>query len=214
MESCPASCNFKTCGARLLDVLDSPIVDSSCVFQWDRITFSRLTFAYFVFSLIHFILQILFQIKAFTVNAEAASFLNSIVFQGEATNDGLPFLRGSSLFMCDWVPGDLSLNDAGCHVVWNGTKGINVIGTQAAAAASVPATYSIDLATTTSTSLSVTVSSTLSAAQLEATVSPSTSPGTITIFFLPVPTSVTDLADDGHPSHDGSEDQVWLHPVQ
>lgn len=160
---------------------------------WDRITFSRLTLAYFVFSFLHAILQLSLQIKAFTVNAEAASFLSRIVVQGEPTNGSLPFLDGPSLFMCDSIPNDLSLNDAGCHMVWNGTQGTNVTGTQTEAVA--PATSSLS-ASSTSASTSATVSSISSVGQLKATGLPSTSTPTVTIFVLPTPSSGSRLVHE------------------
>jgi len=97
---------------------------------WSRITSSRLTIAYFALTVVHFTLQLAFQIKAFTINAEAADFLQDIVVQGNATDGSLPVLRGNTLHMCSWLPKDLSVNIDACAVVWNGSKGSNVIGVQ------------------------------------------------------------------------------------
>jgi hypothetical protein len=166
-----------------------------------------------VFSFLHAIVQISLQIKAFNVNAEAASFLKSIAMQGGATNGSLPILSGSSLYICGQVPLDLSLNGGGCDIVWNGTKGINVIGTQLEAAPRVPSTSSTSLTSTvlatSSTYLTSTfpVTSTSSAVQLAETVSPSSPRQTVTIFVLPTPTSVNNLVDNG------GEDQVWPCPA-
>jgi hypothetical protein len=154
-----------------------------------------------VFSFLHAIVQISLQIKAFNVNAEAASFLKSIAMQGGATNGSLPILSGSSLYVCGQVPLDLSLNGGGCDIVWNGTKGVNVIGTQLEAAPRVPSTSSTYLTST------FPVTSTSSAVQLAETVSPSSPRQTVTIFVLPTPTSVNNLVDDG------GEDQVWPCPA-
>jgi hypothetical protein len=154
-----------------------------------------------VFSFLHAIVQISLQIKAFNVNAEAASFLKSIAMQGGATNGSLPILSGSSLYVCGQVPLDLSLNGGGCDIVWNGTKGVNVIGTQLEAAPRVPSTSSTYLTST------FPVTSTSSAVQLTETVSPSSPRQTVTIFVLPTPTSVNNLVDDG------GEDQVWPCPA-
>lgn len=154
-----------------------------------------------MFSFLHAIVQISLQIKAFNVNAEAASFLKSIAMQGGATNGSLPILSGSSLYVCGQVPLDLSLNGGGCDIVWNGTKGVNVIGTQLEAAPRVPSTSSTYLTST------FPVTSTSSAVQLAETVSPSSPRQTVTIFVLPTPTSVNNLVDDG------GEDQVWPCPA-
>lgn len=154
-----------------------------------------------MFSFLHAIVQISLQIKAFNVNAEAASFLKSIAMQGGATNGSLPILSGSSLYVCGQVPLDLSLNGGGCDIVWNGTKGVNVIGTQLEAAPRVPSTSSTYLTST------FPVTSTSSAVQLTETVSPSSPRQTVTIFVLPTPTSVNNLVDDG------GEDQVWPCPA-
>jgi hypothetical protein len=154
-----------------------------------------------VFSFLHAIVQISLQIKAFNVNAEAASFLKSIAMQGGATNGSLPILSGSSLYVCGQVPLDLSLNGGGCDIVWNGTKGVNVIGTQLEATPRVPSTSSSYLTST------FPITSTSSAVQLAETVSPSSPRQTVTIFVLPTPTSVNNLVDDG------GEDQVWPCPA-
>jgi hypothetical protein len=204
-----SSYNFETCGARLLHIFHCPI-NRSYIIQWDRITISKLTVAYFGFSFLHAILQLSLQIKAFTVNANAASFLNSIVIQGKATKNSLPLLRGPSLYMCDSVSSDLSLD--GCHIVWNGTKGTNVVGTHTQLVADVPATSSLYLASTASSSTSVTVSSTSSAAHSTTTGLPSTSHPAVTIFVLPAPTSVTSVVDKENLLQDDGE--VCLHPVQ
>ncbi|GLB36492.1 putative B-block binding subunit of TFIIIC [Lyophyllum shimeji] len=133
---------------------------------WDRITFSRLTTAYFIFSFIHFIIQLSFQIKAFTINADAARFLNDIVVQGNATSKSLPILRGNALHMCSWVPDNLNLDGDRCDVVWNGTKGTNVVGSPsdnqsppsndraAAAYSSVTVNTSVTVITSTSSTAS------------------------------------------------------------
>jgi hypothetical protein len=87
---------------------------------WNRISFSRLTLFYFFFSVAHFVIQLSFQIKAFTINAQAATFLTRIVTAADTTNDGLPFLRDDTLRMCSWVPANLNVDVASCPVVWSG----------------------------------------------------------------------------------------------
>lgn len=87
---------------------------------WNRISFSRLTLFYFFFSVAHFVIQLSFQIKAFTINAQAATFLTRIVSAANTTNDGLPFLSDDTLRMCSWVPANLNVDVASCPVVWSG----------------------------------------------------------------------------------------------
>ncbi|KAG6891388.1 hypothetical protein C0992_007611 [Termitomyces sp. T32_za158] len=106
-------------------------VEASTRLVWDRITFSKLTIAYFAFSLVHFAIQLSLQIKAFAINADAASLLRDIVVKGNAFNNSLPILRGDSLFMCSWVPINLDLNDKHCPVVWDGRKGGNMVNLEA-----------------------------------------------------------------------------------
>ncbi|KAF9478013.1 hypothetical protein BDN70DRAFT_933716 [Pholiota conissans] len=92
---------------------------------WNRISFSRLTLLYFSFSVVHFVIQLSFQIKAFTINANASSFLSRIVNVAQTTNNSLPFLDGDILRMCSWVPANLDLDVVSCPVVWNGTVASN-----------------------------------------------------------------------------------------
>ncbi|KAI0047810.1 hypothetical protein FA95DRAFT_1518454 [Auriscalpium vulgare] len=87
---------------------------------WDRITATRITVFYFIFSVLHCILQVIFQVQAFTINAQAATFLYSLVTEGHATAKGF-FVLGKQLRFCDQVPASLSVSS--CQVVWNGGKG-------------------------------------------------------------------------------------------
>ncbi|KAF8912963.1 hypothetical protein CPB84DRAFT_1811945 [Gymnopilus junonius] len=93
--------------------------------MWNRISFSRLTTIYFFFSVAHFIVQLSLQIRAFTINADAAHFLTNIVDQANTTNSSLPFLHGSVLRMCSWVPSNLNVDVASCPIVWNGSATSN-----------------------------------------------------------------------------------------
>ncbi|EDR15729.1 uncharacterized protein LACBIDRAFT_300960 [Laccaria bicolor S238N-H82] len=90
-------------------------------FVWNRITFTRSTTIYFAFSVVHFLIQLSFQIKAFSINAQAAQFLTSIVVQGHAAGSSLPFLHGNTLRLCSWVPPNLNVDISSCPLVWNGT---------------------------------------------------------------------------------------------
>ncbi|KII93632.1 hypothetical protein PLICRDRAFT_35861 [Plicaturopsis crispa FD-325 SS-3] len=94
---------------------------------WDRITFSRLTTFYFIFSVLHCIIQVVFQTQAFFINQHAATLLYSIMSEGGATAPGFPVL-GNDLRQCTSVPNTVSA--ASCQVVWS---------PQAAAAASASA---------------------------------------------------------------------------
>lgn len=88
---------------------------------WDRITLSRTTTFYFIFSILHCVLQVIFQGRAFHINVEAAEFLASITKQGDNTTDLNAFyVLGNDLRLCDSIPADFSASS--CRVVWNGTK--------------------------------------------------------------------------------------------
>ncbi|KAL0577589.1 hypothetical protein V5O48_004387 [Marasmius crinis-equi] len=84
---------------------------------WERITFSRLTTAYFAFSVIHCIIQLGLQINAFAINANADKFLTSISAQAGAANQGIPALGEDDLKLCKNVAHDLSTD--GCDTVWS-----------------------------------------------------------------------------------------------
>ncbi|TFK93548.1 hypothetical protein K466DRAFT_100398 [Polyporus arcularius HHB13444] len=84
---------------------------------WDRVTFSRLTKIYFIFSVLHCIVQVVFQVQAFVANADAAKFLGGLIVEGNATDPGFA-VYGTDLRMCDKVPN--SLDASSCTVVWDG----------------------------------------------------------------------------------------------
>jgi len=89
---------------------------------WNRISFSRLTLFYFIFSLAHFTIQLSFQFKAFSINAEASRFFTHIVTEAQTTNHSLPYLGGSILRMCSWVPSNLDVDVPSCPIVWDGNQ--------------------------------------------------------------------------------------------
>ncbi|KIM85451.1 hypothetical protein PILCRDRAFT_817474, partial [Piloderma croceum F 1598] len=96
------------------------VIGSKLKLLWERIIFSRLTIIYFIFSVVHFSIQVIFQIQAFSINDQAGSFLYSVVIQGNATDpNGFPVLGENDLRMCDHVPSSFSTSS--CRVVWNGT---------------------------------------------------------------------------------------------
>jgi hypothetical protein len=100
--------------------------------QWERLTFSRLTIAYIIFSLVHFGLQISLQTQAFIINAEAATFLFSIALQGNATNSSFPTLAGREIRMCAFIPSNLTTN--ACTLVYDGIPNNNSLYLDANAA--------------------------------------------------------------------------------
>lgn len=96
------------------------ILGSKLKLLWERITFSRLTTIYFVYSLVHCIIQVTFQIQAFTINDRTATFLSSVITQGNATDpNGFVVLGKNDLRFCDQVFSNLSTSS--CRVIWNGT---------------------------------------------------------------------------------------------
>jgi len=95
-------------------VLDLP---AKSKLVWERFTSSKLTIAYAIFSLVHFAIQFSLQIRAYTINAEAAALLYSISVEGNATNSSFPAVNGDSIRMCAVVP--TNLNTDKCTVVYN-----------------------------------------------------------------------------------------------
>ncbi|KAG6885704.1 hypothetical protein C0993_010876 [Termitomyces sp. T159_Od127] len=206
-------------------------IEASTKLVWDRITFSKLTIAYFAFSLIHFAIQLSFQIKAFTINADAAAFLRVIVFKGHAVKEGLPILRGNTLFMCSWVPGTLDLNDEHCPVVWNGTKGGNMIsaevkGSLSSTTSSIVATprgsvldpdfirTSSDLSLATSlSSTSITSSLTVQTNAIASATIDTVDPPTVTILVRPVAIGPSTLDDDYDDTNDDYDNVHERHEV-
>jgi hypothetical protein len=129
--------------------------------QWDRITVSRLTVIYFVFAVVHCIVQVVLQAQAFSVNAQAAGMLSNIIYQGGARINGFPVLA-KDLRVCSTVP--KGWNTDGCEVIWGGNA-FNPAASAAAAAArsSRSATHSTSSAAPSSVSSSVSSSSVTSA---------------------------------------------------
>jgi hypothetical protein len=103
---------------RVKQIWDYVPLPAKAKLVWNRLTFSKLTTAYVIFSLVHFTLQISLQIKAFTINADAATLLYSIALQGNATNNSFPALAGHDIRMCASVP--TTLSTANCTIVYNG----------------------------------------------------------------------------------------------
>jgi len=85
----------------------------------ERITLSRITKLYFVFSVIHCIVQVALQIRAFTLNAASADLLAEVLRKGNGYEKGFELFDGRLLRVCSMVPN--SFNVASCPVVWDGT---------------------------------------------------------------------------------------------
>jgi hypothetical protein len=92
-------------------------------FAWSKITFSRLTLVYFIFSLSYFVIQLAFQIKAYTINAAAHHVIDKIIHDAGTVNASLPLLRGSRLYLCSWIPSNLNTDAAACPVIWSADEG-------------------------------------------------------------------------------------------
>ncbi|KAI0786109.1 hypothetical protein C8Q75DRAFT_304199 [Abortiporus biennis] len=134
---------------------------------WDRITFSRITIIYFIFSLLHCIIQVVFQAQAFSINAQAASFLGGIIAQGNASTQGFAVL-GPDLRICDDVPNTLSASS--CPVAWADKTQNNAAAAQNAAQQALP-DYDLSMnATSTSPSSSISSSVIATSAALSSSV--------------------------------------------
>lgn len=88
---------------------------------WERVTFSKITVIYFVFSILHCFIQVVFQAQAFTINASATSFLTRVIEQGNATGPGFPVL-GPDLRWCSTVP--TNVDASSCPIVWKGSNNV------------------------------------------------------------------------------------------
>ncbi|KAI0803144.1 hypothetical protein BC629DRAFT_1591233 [Irpex lacteus] len=86
----------------------------------DRITLSKLTIFYFVFSILHCIIQVVFQVEAFKINETAANFLNSVIVQGGVSEAGFTVYEDNKLRWCTSVPQSFDASE--CQVIWNGTQ--------------------------------------------------------------------------------------------
>ncbi|KAF9229606.1 hypothetical protein BS17DRAFT_743880 [Gyrodon lividus] len=92
---------------------------------WDRITLSRTTTFYFVFSVLHCVVQVVFQVQAFRINVQAADFLASITKQGHTIDSDAFYVFGNDLRLCDNVPASFSTGS--CQVIWDGMVGDNTL---------------------------------------------------------------------------------------
>ncbi|TDL28868.1 hypothetical protein BD410DRAFT_738658 [Rickenella mellea] len=120
----------------MLPVMDSLVSSSTTRAKlfWQRISFSKITIFYFLFSVIHCFVQVVFQVQAFSINAEAAAFLTGIIKQGDALDNGFAVMDASGLRFCHTPP--TSFSTQSCELVWsrtrsNGTAYANAIAASA-----------------------------------------------------------------------------------
>jgi hypothetical protein len=86
--------------------------------MWSRISFSRLTLIYFLFSIVHCMIQVCFQIRAYTINVKAYGVLTDIVTEAKTFNNSLPILTDTHLHLCSWVPSSLDTDVSTCPIIW------------------------------------------------------------------------------------------------
>ncbi|KAG8748647.1 hypothetical protein FRC10_000038 [Ceratobasidium sp. 414] len=94
---------------------------------WDRLTFSRLTTIYFAVALIHFFIQVIFQISALYINIQAAHVIAHIAATDPNSTAGFAVLtQGGPLRSCTGVPG--STGSTPCRMVWAGKVSPDAFG--------------------------------------------------------------------------------------
>jgi hypothetical protein len=167
--------------------------------------FSRLTIIYFAFSFIHFAIQLGLQIRAFTINAGAASFLGDLVTRGEATTEWLPILRNENISVCNWVSSNLDTDVETCRLVWAArTEGEDVTEKQNTQAGgfpldlpNLPSSTSDSVISSAAASSSASASTPASSPSSIVTTSTTVRPLTTTVFISAAsPTSLSDGDDD------------------
>lgn len=168
--------------------------------------FSRLTVIYFAFSFIHFAIQLGLQIRAFTINAGAASFLGDLVARGEATTDWLPILRNGNISVCNWVSSTLDTDVETCQLVWAARTedGATESENQNSQAGGLP----LDLPTLPSSSAEATSSATSTTLSSVATVAAPSSIAATTTASRPLTTTVfvSAATSTSAPNDDEDED--------
>ena len=104
--------------------------------QWNRLTLSRLTTAYAVFSVTYTMAQLALQLQAFKINETAATVIWDLAYQAKDFDVAvIPDLHDDFLRLCPAVYlADHDLFDAYCVVVWNATE---LSGSQVASNASL-----------------------------------------------------------------------------
>ncbi|KAK0198499.1 hypothetical protein F5146DRAFT_1019831 [Armillaria mellea] len=183
---------------------------------WDRLTFSRLTTTYFIFSLCHCIIQVALQVRVFTVNAEAAAFLWDLASQANTTtvngSHAVPDLQPGYLRLCNDVPSDATL----CQTIWNATASPANASSQNSLSAkestSIEQLNFTSMSTESSSSLAT--SSTSSTKSVVETASSKTPESTTTVFVVATPavtSPVVNSANEDDDDDDDDEDANDLH---
>ena len=169
--------------------------------------FSRLTVIYFAFSFIHFAIQLGLQIRAFTINAGAASFLGDLVTRGEATTEWLPILRNENISVCNWVSSNLDTDVETCRLVWAArTEGESANEKQNAQAGGFPLDLP-NLPSSASDPVTVSSAAASSSASASTPASSSTSIATTSTTVRPLTTTVFISAASPTPLSDDDDDE-------
>ncbi|KAF8592010.1 hypothetical protein K439DRAFT_1379802 [Ramaria rubella] len=104
---------------RAKQVLRLGNISAKAKLVWSRITFSRLTTAYFILAVVHNIIQVILQVQAFSINASAANTLWELVQRANETQEANGFaILSNDLRICYTVPNSINADD--CTVIWNG----------------------------------------------------------------------------------------------
>jgi hypothetical protein len=196
---------------------------------WNRLTFSKLTTAYLLFSLLHCLIQLALQVRAFTINATSARDLFAISQKADTFNTSVPFRTGSQLLLCPDVPTALHGDVSECAVVWNGTAVYNNVTSSqlneinmasSSSSSSVSTSASASSASLQSASTSLAISSPASSTRTSASAAVSTvviTTVTRVATVAPTPTSTIDDDDDDDDRKgafkvgDDNEDGLWIH---
>lgn len=106
-------------GKQLIAYLPGP---STLKLVYSRITSSKLTLAFFLVSVLHFIFQISFQGWAFSINASASTFLSSILTAGglQPHDNFAVLIPGGELRLCSRQDLVSHKNIYQCEAVWKG----------------------------------------------------------------------------------------------
>jgi len=161
---------------------------------WQRITLSKLTTIYFLFSIFHFAVQLVLQAQAFDINATAATVLFNIVKSGNQFIDGFMVDDDNQFRVCESVP--VTLSSADCLIVYpigaNDTNVYPKLASNATTTNSSTFTSTSLLASSTSTSLLTSSTSTSTTASAAFSIASSNS-----TLLSPSSTNATNLTDSG-----------------
>ncbi|KAF9821816.1 hypothetical protein IEO21_00246 [Rhodonia placenta] len=157
---------------------------------WERVTLSRITTIYFIFSVLHFAIQLGLQIQAFVVNDQAAIFLSDLVELGNASQSGFVVYTSGALHMCDNAPS--SMNADSCDLLWMQSSGnttanlnlqyaLNSSASSPSAVSSILPSSSVLVSTASTTPSSIissssVLSSVLSSSSVASSIIPSSAP--------------------------------------